>query len=513
MPSCNRCKTLKYECIYSRKTAELKIWPLLAAVPKAILQEHRGLHLVSQPANVKLEPLEVLYFDHFRFIVIPQLAFESDSPAEFWRRTILRESVRDQSVMHAILAISALSQARVCKQSGIPLSTSHSLEADRSSSHYYEAIRYYTKALGSFWASVAGPQSRNSSRKILITTMLITVFELFQGNAIPVDKVTATCIRILSGSLLRTNDLQYTSQLAGKLDDDGVDDAELWLTRRVALGAVSSPLYPQGKESILLLAQPFIFGPWPPDIDEEASAYFKTWCTFFNLSIFWHVRAQRVMETRLRDNAFEILAKEQSQLIDRSAAWESITEKRLSRSRHPMELLGNRTILPGAKIIGYCSRCFLDETCAVWEAHLATWESIKALCELILAYLNLYPTESIALRDCISFGILQIARNCRSAAIRSSAIDLCRSSLVPQSSYDMKTFVMGTSVIVSVEGAYSNENGLIPSTAKHNWISALWNAEHTELHVTLSPSVAVDCESNQMHFIVHAEDWDIAIDP
>jgi hypothetical protein len=157
----------------------------------------------------------------------------------------------------------------------------------------------------------------------------------------------------------------------------------------------------------------------------------------------------------------------------------------------------------------YCTRCLLDKTGEMWDTHRSLWGEIRALYLLLLDYPSLSRSETMAMRECLTFGTLQIARDCTSSAIRSCAIELCRAALVPELQFDVRAFVIGTYVTISAEGAARGDGeGLVPPTVKYDWTSAVWNEEHTELHVTLTLRLLRDDLADQRHFTIRQESWD-----
>lgn len=451
-PTCKRCQLGLYTCSYgvtlvAAERRALRPAPAPAPAPRDAPGSHAYPLLASPSSPLVSKSGEMLYFDHFRSVVVPQLAYESEGPPDFWARTVLRESSRDPGVLKGILAIGALSLAKQQAHGDDPLYKMQLFGGDHGLLHCHEAIRYYTQALQSFFGYVADTKRRTAARTILITTMLITTFELLQSNFEAVDRVSALCIHVVRDCLVQNEANKYASRIAAALDDGGVDDAALWLTRKVTLSAISSPIYPRGRESILLLAQRFMLGPEPPKNDNDLETYFKAWYRFFNSLVYWYLRAQHLMADGMCENTLKRLIDEQRLVVQRLATWISTIDGSLGRTSNSAEIMGYRTILLGTKVLDLCCQCCLDDTGTLWYVHRGTWDTIKALVCSILGSLHPHPSNSIALSNCLVFGLLQVARDCRCAAIRTDAIELCKRSLLDWSDHDIRAFVMGNSTL------------------------------------------------------------------
>jgi hypothetical protein len=479
---------------------------LLPAVAGTLSRETECLPLLPHPTHLVMEEGEAQYFDFFRHIVTPQLAYEADGPPLFWLETVMRESVLDKCVLHAIIAIGALYRSMSYSPADVPLYRTPLMSDNPGSLHYRKAVQYYSKALENFTPYMTCAQEKLGRRKVLISTMLVTVFELLQGNIDAVDRIAAVCITVLGDNLLRTNNTNYASHVAASLDDGGLEDAELWLTRRATLSAISSPIYPRARESVLFLAGKSTLGPGPVE-GSDSLAYFRCWCQFFNPCILWYLQTQQMIMTGLYNQRVGVITEEKNRLLRRLASWDMATTARLNRSENPIDLVSNQTFLLGAKILAYCIKWCLDEPDASRALYKKEWEDIEVLSLSIRDCVNQSPTKFGGIRDALLFGLLQIARDCRSSDIQMRAIDLCRSIVNSHLRSDMVSFVMGTYAVVSVEATHCNEQGFVPSIFKYDWMSSSWNQSHTKLHVKLKSRYPIFGELVHKELEIDQYDW------
>lgn len=146
----------------------------------------------------KLGPDEVVYFDHFRYHVVPRVLLGLH---EFWSRTVLREAARDEVFLDAVLGISALARAR--SYPGIQTSPIfRGGPPDISSAkHCRHAVVYYARAVTKTRRLASQPETTAQACSLIITNILFTLFEKLQGNVDAVDKLTGSGILMLSESM------------------------------------------------------------------------------------------------------------------------------------------------------------------------------------------------------------------------------------------------------------------------------------------------------------------------
>ncbi|TVY14250.1 putative transcriptional regulatory protein [Lachnellula arida] len=127
----------------------------------------------SPSSNRRLDEQEEQYFQKF---VEEQSTNIVDQDAFIWRDLALQESHTNSCVRHAIVAIGALSTSTQKSLSGLTL-------MDGSNGYHREfALQQYQKAIRSLRESIGDMDTPDSSRKTLISCLVLAFFDNFIGN-------------------------------------------------------------------------------------------------------------------------------------------------------------------------------------------------------------------------------------------------------------------------------------------------------------------------------------------
>lgn len=128
----------------------------------------------SPSFNRPLDEHEEQYFQKF---VEEQSTNIVDQDAFIWRDLALQESHTNSCVRHAIVAIGALSMSTQKSSSGLIL-------MDDSNGYHREfALQQYQKAIRSLRESIGDMDTPDSSRKTLISCLVLAFFDNFIGNS------------------------------------------------------------------------------------------------------------------------------------------------------------------------------------------------------------------------------------------------------------------------------------------------------------------------------------------
>lgn len=341
-----------------------------------------------EPSATFLNPLEVQYFDTYRHNVIFQFGYGED---EFWSRTVLRESTRDDCIRNAIVGLGALARAqeeydltsslgepRAISKPKKPLCKTGLLS---SSTHYYQALSHYTRAVASMRRLITiysqdiepgtsrqggGSSSGGTARAILIATLLLVTFESIQGNTAAADQLSARTLSLLqysimTGTLGEGQDTgRPASRIAGSVDDEGTHDTEVVLVRNTFFTAGLMPSYPMAREVIGRISSGSARGPMPPAAAESACVFSRLWTRCQILSSLWFVRNHEVImkahsqathSPQSSDSSsspesgggipdtFEVPRQEQVAITKILHAWKMATEERLCAARAQVAML------------------------------------------------------------------------------------------------------------------------------------------------------------------------------
>ncbi|KXJ87469.1 hypothetical protein Micbo1qcDRAFT_215839 [Microdochium bolleyi] len=358
-PGCGRCQRRGTACIYptaltrAERIAEAKQLPLRALQPatKSTLTSGGGggvrilketgtgalrLHHPIQLRPSSLSPMssrDIVYFDQFQHYVASRSS--AFGLSEFLRRTVLRESTRDECTRHAVLAFGAITRALENQRQeasrenfsaprlplykaglGARTGTSGKMWSHtHGQDHYYRAPLHYTKAISLLRRRIKNAAGGAHHRAILIATTLLCSFEHLQGNIEAADSLAAHCVallreKLMGGSLTGRNsgrvgtddqgEREQPSLIAASLDDDGIVEAETELVRNTCINAAFSPLYPRARLVLLGLPVPKFTGPSPPPLEESLQVWSAAWDRCMTMVCMWyyHVRTSLNLSSR-----------------------------------------------------------------------------------------------------------------------------------------------------------------------------------------------------------------------
>lgn len=178
------------------------------------------LPVLVQPTFCTLNSQEVQYFDRFRNQIVYQVGIDERFD-DFWFRTVFRESVSSKGVLGMILGLGALGHALENAPRDIPLYKA-GLSTYPTSHHYDEAVKYYVRSLVMLRQQISS-QLEASSRSLLISTILFSVFEVLQGNGAASDKHLASGVSILKNTVIRSAGPERRSLIAAYRARLGLD--------------------------------------------------------------------------------------------------------------------------------------------------------------------------------------------------------------------------------------------------------------------------------------------------
>jgi hypothetical protein len=442
--------------------------------------------LLVQPTYCNLSPQEVQYFDRFQNQIAHQLGGHY-SFDDFWFRTVLRESFRSEVILETILSIGALVQALENAPRNVPL---YRISLPSASSHYADAVKYYTSSLAKLRSRLASRELEASPRNVLISTILFSTFELLQGNSISAERHITSGVSILKSMLMKSAWPNEKSQIAASYDDEGVEDAEFILMRRLSFKCLLSPLYSQERDSASFFIVPFTMGPSPPHANESFEAFWRAWMRFLTILQMWYIRVEPVAG---RDSSTSVeeerLQQEQITLLVQIHAWEVAIKRKAEQEceSHGKRVL--RSALPGLKTIHFCVHTALDK---IGELDAQGKEIAHEICRLAELVLEETPLLQAGLGDvyegiqAISIGL---AQRCRDFGLRSRAMAICKQILNVNSRWDGKKILMSTTALLELEEEGRDVTGSIPPTSRFDWVSSSWNSSYTELTAVFEAQV------------------------
>jgi hypothetical protein len=498
---------LKFTCEYPytpQNPGLRRLLPLAAS--------ERGLAVTAQPPYCKLADSEIPYFEHFQTVVAHELAAQPFCVSEFWHRTVPRDAFHNRFVLDAIVAISALSRAVKSRRiSHVPDSTI-SFQGSDHYRHYSMALKHYAKALAEYRILVAkGSTAAAAPRKILIATLLITVFETMQGNSSGVDAFTAKGILVLKDTIMRKDDNGTASQVACKLDDDGIEDAEFYLARRVLVASLLSPQYPQSRQSVMHFRQ-LLNNDWsPPDLSHNLFNFNRSYMRFITSTLLWLNRVVELTVSGYRVDTDPLLCLEHKTLIFRFMTWlDAISERMSTRSvsscgsdDDPKDWLHLNLLDISTKTAYISASNILDRSREIPANYRYTQEIIDQ-CQRILSVKISSPQLQKHIHKRLCFTMVHLARECRDAQLLSELLELTREISGSAIIADTRAAILGYAALA----AYQDVNGVLPEKMnRHDWVSASWDESHTMLYLTITARRPAEHTQRQKRIALRVRDY------
>ncbi|KAH6655987.1 hypothetical protein BKA67DRAFT_657880 [Truncatella angustata] len=272
-PNCSRCLRLDIPCFYVPSRREREQALALAPV--------RGIR--PKPSNDGVSPGSIdsreadYYFHRFVAHVAPARNMETmGSCLDFWLRTVPRESASNEGVRYFTMALGAMDlamhQLRVKSQ---PRKSVEYLSAE-----YRAALRYYNIALQRVRTELADQEHRMQLRTFLIYCMLQTLFEGLQGNLEAFRKVSHMGFEILKHRIM-----QDELPIAASVDDQGIEEAKVYLSRMVVVMCLMGPAANHLEMAKIKIVIPIRVS--MPDRHASASESCRLFNDFYSRAVTW----------------------------------------------------------------------------------------------------------------------------------------------------------------------------------------------------------------------------------
>ncbi|KAH7021364.1 uncharacterized protein B0I36DRAFT_367780 [Microdochium trichocladiopsis] len=547
-PTCGRCDRREIACIYPLLYSRRDGIAVGSQRPlQAILPAQHNIQLVRyrEPSVTCLTPREAQYYDNFRHRVICHLAHgESD----FWHRTVLRESIHDECVRSAVIALGALARAQEHhvshntprEVSRLPLQKIRLETIENRSlgpNHYYHALSHYTDALGIFRRRLTSPE-KHTPRAILIATTLLASFEFLQGNTSSLDQLAAYTLSLLSGKLMQgifgTRTLS-DSAIAAQTDDDGVREAEAVLVRICLFNAAFSPLYPKIRQAVSQLPVPSFSEPHPPDLGTPCDVFARLSLEYLTLVSVWHFRVLtgvrmdpgKSHSVHYDHDAIHALAtpevwwtrhfEEQAEIMLLLEEWRAAFTQRLALQ--PLTDSDRQTcnrILSAINTCLYTVSTVFDFSTGTWDFNEAATGELLAQTEAVCASFaacsegnfdairmtsgRFQPPHGApaGLQDQsrIAGGsiyvVATIAQDCRHRTLRRRALDLFTLMVTTSSHWEIRAHYLGIKALFEAEEENRDPvTGMIPLDGQWDWVGGSWSDDYSEFYVVLVSKVGV----------------------
>ncbi|KAI0850923.1 hypothetical protein F5Y00DRAFT_231174 [Daldinia vernicosa] len=482
-PTCARCQKTRLPCKYDYDQSRTQDGFLPVSN-----SSDAGSQIAPGVRSHDFEGHEVFYFDLFRNVVVHNLS--QNGYKNFWTRTVLRESLRDECVRDCVLGSGALCRAMMdqihrLKQPGAKFLWMVPTDAINpiNTRYHRDALQFYTTAISKFRRRILLEGSSITPRTILIISILFIVFEAMQGNTETIDRLMHSAILALESSL--SGSMTFGSRLPPTLDDEGVREADYFLARLSGFNSLLSPFYPA------ILRNKAYQRTWLcrdaiPSSDQSTQQIEHNFERHTTYMLFW---CFRTVQTKLFNNPTDFMKfqEEQTLAIDQSEIWCEFLESKVEQEKDPVRCWSWKIMLVEAKMFNIYAHYRHDpEECeAMWDSQLPICREVIALAESVLQEGSpLTGTLPPLFEDKLQPMLRSLTCKCRNYNIRSRALALCQKLSGPW--FENKAMVVGMKILIELEEQQRDASGFIPYRSRLRWSISSWNDDRTELRMVLT---------------------------
>ncbi|KAI0380986.1 hypothetical protein F5Y04DRAFT_289187 [Hypomontagnella monticulosa] len=500
-PICGRCAKSRLSCEYissepnhTQQRSQRSYLPILQAKAR----EDVAIRLLLGVQRHEFKAPEVLYFDLFRYTIVSSLSL--NGYAKLWSHSMLRESKRDDCVRDCILGIGALCRAIMdqvyhTKFLGPALWTVPAVASTvRNTRYYRDALQYYTKAISKLRhrMSLEGPPTQR--RSILVISILIIIFEAMQGNVGNIDQIMHSALIMLKDYLSSLNGKQ---QASASLDDEGIQEADFFLTRLFAFSSLLSPTYTSLIGSSAFQKHWLVRDPIP-DWDDDPRKIEIEFERYTTSTIIWCFRQTQTSSVARALDLVECID-EHRMVSNRADAWCDFIERKIGHETDPAQRRTWRTILVQAKMFSVYTTHFhgLEDGERVWDSRLDDLRDAVDLAEVVLNDTNSSASSTRLVEDKLLPVMRCFICRCYDYKIRMKALALCSKITPPW--FEKEAIMVGLKVKIEFEERARDASGFIPYRSRYRWDYLSWNEDRTELRMGLIGTITGDTKEIVIH--------------
>uniref|UniRef100_A0A093V027 Sterol regulatory element-binding protein ECM22 n=1 Tax=Talaromyces marneffei PM1 TaxID=1077442 RepID=A0A093V027_TALMA len=500
-PACARCQRLALDCCYLPPKSKQQGQNQKRAASMRRILPATAIRIRTPPSSslssrCDLEPGGGIYLECFREQVA--LMDQDLDMTDFWFRTVLRASHTDDSITYAIASIGALARTR--KHSSRWLFRNPDPHNQEESAHYHTAVMYHNKAITTFRRYIASskPDDADVHRTILIITVLFVVLEIFHGNNRAADALTGSGILLLKDKMLHSlgiTGVSRSSSLAGLIDDQGIVEAELFLTRCAALCSKAFDLAPyahaDGMKAMLMMPSSGLNVPPPPDGDASIKTFSFQFLNLLTAILIWHtrVRAQRHLDI-ISFYKYPEFFQQQRELLTQLRGWMESYKAQLKR-RHTTNILHyfERQSL-FTKLAYIIVSCELDPTGNLWDSMAPDCAELtpkfRAHLDAELDDQSKPDGSLISLENTFMWAIFltaatNVSASCRDRSVRLAWIHMAEIATNMSFLKHLRGNVMATALFIRAEEEGRDKAGVIPPSSRYDLDTATWNEDSGQI--------------------------------
>ncbi|KAH8693207.1 hypothetical protein BGW36DRAFT_386136 [Talaromyces proteolyticus] len=420
---------------------------------------------IASSRHHQLAEGDVVYFDYFRYQVANNLAgFYTTS---IWSRLAAGEGLQDDCIRHSVLSIGAFMRSMaepapsLCNSTASGGGMSRTLMLNRiiNNKHQEAALQHHAKATTSFHRNIQY-LTLSTPSKVVITTLLLAVFELLQGQMNVANLLVNSSIDFLGSFPSR----KYFS-------DHEFQEVEWVLPLVSTMSQLSLLLRPRSHDIRTL--QMTVDSRFPEPNWDSLLKIFTSWGRFFTSSIMLLQQTLLYgLEQHTPNNALDQLIPQQEALLSQLRRWQAILEE-CGKSSHlePSRKITMRLIQIHWLLLYITINCCLDSTQMMYDLYDAEFRQLCAQCkDMIRDSLSHQRPTSVLLGEGLILSLTTVIRCCRNHDIRMMAAEAARQIPASMIVWDVRELLDNLLAAVLLEELGRDDTGVIPPHSRWTYL-------------------------------------------
>ncbi|KAH8898419.1 hypothetical protein GQ53DRAFT_742471 [Thozetella sp. PMI_491] len=394
----------------------------------------------------KLAVGDGVYFDYFRRQVVNNVA--GLHTTNIWSRLVAGEGLEDDCIHHSVLAIGAFMR---------------STAQASNEQHHQVALQHHITAVTSFRQRIQF-MAASSPAAVVMTTLLLAVFELLQGKLDAASSMVNSAIALLGD--FSTPAQGEGAVVARRLSSRELHDID-WVLPSISVMDRLSHVARQPRCGMHLSQIEAEFRPPRPGRD-SVSELFTRWGRFFTTSILFlqqstfcgpkAVSEQELLESRPQQEA----------LLSRLQKWKAVLVE-YACSPHIDTTSQNALRLARVHwmLLYITVSCCLDPTHVIYDSFEDEFLVLSLECvDLVRDGWSHNPPTSVLLGEGLILPLSTVVRLCRNHDIRMKAAEALASLPSSIVAWDIQNLLDGLLGVVFLEELGRNDAGFVPPESR-----------------------------------------------
>ncbi|WYZ35212.1 hypothetical protein EsH8_I_001488 [Colletotrichum jinshuiense] len=421
-----------------------------------------------------------IYFDYFRHQVSTNLAGYYTSPT--WSQLIVGEGLQDDCIHHSILAVGALMRSTSHDvKSGSPRKRPLLPVSDRPfvTEHREVALRHHVKAVTSLRERI-GSMAASSPQTVVVTTLLLVIFELVQGEVRIAEQLLNSCLGVLKDFITMFEGKANSDH--GNSRDTEFDDMEHVLPCIAAMSHASQSLQPRRRylHPLKINLESEFHNPG----SEPISKFFISWGRFFTFAISFIGNTTDAAAEGISLDTLRRLTLHQQTFLTHLQKWRSIIQYYAQSPKvdHATKK-GLRIAQIHWLLLHITLTCCLDPTEVAYDAFEIELRDLTTQCVSLYRDCVSHPRPtSVLLGQGLILPLCTVVRACRNHDIRMTALQALQEIPSSMVAWDVVATMDGVLGALLLEETGRDATGFVPPESRWFWLRDVAVQETGRVH-------------------------------